>query len=469
MPHVRSAGTTTSTESTMPISRLPTLRVASATLHVIAGPDEGKSIRLGPGSTRVGTGTTCRLRIGDPTVSRLHCEVHVDGDRVRVTDSGSTNGTTVDGVRIAEAWLAPGSLIRVGNTAIRVEIGDERLTITLSPRESFGPVIGASPEMRRVYAIMDHVAPVDATVLIQGETGTGKEVVARAIHEASKRASRPFVAIHCGALAENLIESELFGHVRGAFAGATADRVGLFEHAHGGTLFLDEIGELPPALQPKLLRAIETREVRPVGGNTPKKLDVRLLAATHRSLAASVNDGTFRDDLYYRLAVFEIDLPPLRSRREDIPRLANHFYAHIIGGDEPLPQTVLDDLALRPWPGNVRELRNFVERTACFGWSSTRGEGAPAAEASPVPVLEGLLPYHLPLKEARAAWIAQFESLYLTALLRREGGNVTRAAAAAGVNRRYLHRLINEHAIRGFRGEKYEDKDEEKDEESDAG
>jgi transcriptional regulator with GAF, ATPase, and Fis domain len=437
--------------STHVLARAPTVTFASVELIVLVGMDRGQRLRLLPGTTRVGTAASCGFRLTDPAVSRVHCELSVDISAVRIVDAGSTNGTVVDGVDIEQAKLVEGSTIHIGNTTLRVEVAPEPLRVVLSPRESFGEVIGASAEMRRIYAIMERVAPTDATVLIQGETGTGKDVIARSIHQSSKRSTGPFVTIDCGGIAESLIESELFGHVRGAFSGAVSDRVGLFEQANGGTVFLDEIGELPLQLQPKLLRALEAREVRRVGDNTARSIDVRVLAATNRPLARSVNDGSFREDLYYRLAVFEVCLPPLRARREDIPRLADHFYRRITDAAEALSPEILASLSSRGWPGNVRELRNFIERTVCLGWTSSRGESPPRPDVAPVPVLDALLP-QLPFKEARLAWIAQFETLYVASLLRRANGNVSRAAQMAEVNRSYLHRLIAERGIRGAKG-----------------
>jgi two-component system response regulator GlrR len=265
------------------------------------------------------------------------------------------------------------------------------------------------------------------------------------VHETSRRAAGPFVAVNCGAIAENLIESELFGHVRGAFTGATTNRRGIFEEAEGGTLFLDEIGELPLSLQPKLLRVLEEREVRPVGSNTARPVDVRVIAATNRPLARAVNDGSFREDLYYRLAVLEIALPPLRERKDDLAFLANHFYASVTGAPAHLPPDVLASIQGRSWPGNVRELRNFVERSAILGWGTS--EPGPAAGFAST-ALETFASADLPLKEARERCLAQFEALYVTALLRRTSGNVTRAAELAGVSRRYLHRLISERGVR---------------------
>jgi transcriptional regulator with PAS, ATPase and Fis domain len=436
-----------SEQATHALPRAPTLRFATVHAAVVAGPDRGRELRLTPGTTRIGTAAGCQLVLTDATVSRLHCEIRVDVGMVRIVDLGSTNGTLVDGIEIVEVKLARGCMVTLGNSTVRVEIGAELVNVILSTRERFGPVLGSSAPIRRVYSLMERVAPTDATVLITGETGTGKELVARAIHEASPRAAGPFIAVDCGAIAENLIESELFGHVRGAFTGALGDRRGLFEEASGGTIFLDEIGELPLSLQPKLLRVLESREARRVGTNAAHKLDVRVLAATNRPLARSINEGTFRDDLYYRLAVVEIELPSLRARREDIPILAADFLSRTTGQPGTLAPDMLMTLMARTWPGNVRELRNFIERSVCLGWSAAQGPSGPTSGGPPLPILESLMPVHLPMKEARVAWNGQFESLYLGALLQKTGGNVTRAAELAGVSRRYVHRLITEHAI----------------------
>jgi transcriptional regulator with PAS, ATPase and Fis domain len=409
--------------STQIIEASGRLHLPSLELRVVEGPDRGQSAKLGPSGLRVGTGPTSDLRLTDRTVSRLHCELRRVGGAVRVIDSGSTNGTLVDGVRVHVAELAAGQLVRVGATTLGVSTVDEPLAIELSLRHRFGDVIGASAEMRRLYAILERVAPTESSVLIQGETGTGKELVARALHDASPRAKAPFVTVDCGAIAENLIESELFGHVRGAFSGAVGDRRGLVEEADGGTLFLDEIGELPPALQPRLLRVIEALEVRRVGGNTSKRVNLRVVAATNRPLARSVNEGTFREDLYYRLAVVELLLPPLRARREDIPLLAEHFFRRYAGDTAPMPPELVASLASRMWPGNVRELRNYVERSVSLGVAAGAGTpvfaepvAAAATEAAP------LVPVHLPLKDARAAWNEEFELIYVKALRAKTAG-----------------------------------------------
>ncbi|HEY3667047.1 MAG TPA: sigma 54-interacting transcriptional regulator [Polyangiaceae bacterium] len=411
-------------------------------LVVVEGPDTGVWHSLDLTGVRIGTAPSNELPLRDRTVSRFHCEVRIARGVAQLIDSGSTNGTFVDGVRVRDAELSAGCKIRLGATVLLVSASGERALVELSPRHRFGGVLGVSVEMRRLYAILEKIAPTDTTVLIQGETGCGKELVARAIHDTSPRAQQPFVVVDCGAIAENLIESELFGHVRGAFSGAVSDRRGLFEEANGGTLFLDEIGELPPALQPKLLRVLEGFEVRRVGSNSSKRVDVRIVAATNRPLAESVNAGTFREDLYYRIAVVELLLPPLRARRDDIPLLAQHFFRRYAGDNESLPEDLVASLASRAWPGNVRELRNFIERSVSLGFKPPVENSGLAQGVAHATRLEDVVPTHLPLKDARVAWTEQFEILYVKALLEKTAGNVTRAAELAGVNRRSLQRLI---------------------------
>jgi DNA-binding NtrC family response regulator len=427
------------------------LEFPSITLTVLSGPDRDARLRLTGETARIGTGEQCTLRLKDPTVSRLHCALEVGRNSVRVVDSGSKNGTFIEGVRARDADVTSGSTLRIGGTTVRLDFGDDSVRVPLSEKTVLGGIIGSSVEMRRLYAILERVAPTDATVLIQGETGTGKEVVAQAIHALSRRAKGPFVAVDCGSITESLIESELFGHVRGAFSGAMATRAGLFEEADGGTIFLDEIGELPPALQPKLLRVLESREVRRIGANTSKKIDVRVLAATNRDLAHGVNEGSFREDLYFRLAVVVAQLPPLRARRDDIPALVQHFYERITGPGSVAPKELVSSLIVRAWPGNVRELRNVVERSVSLGWG---GERPAAPESRPVlPAgLAALVPVDLGLKEARQAWIEQFENVYVRALLEKTDGNVSRAAEAAGVNRRFLQRLMARLGLRSAEG-----------------
>jgi transcriptional regulator with PAS, ATPase and Fis domain len=430
------------------IGRSKQLEIPSVLLEVVSGPDRGKRVAVDRGAARIGTAEGTTLRLSDPTVSRMHCEIQVAPDRLRLVDAGSTNGTFVDGRRVFDIELGPGTLLSVGGSTVRVDLGGGPTVIELSSRDRFGEVHGGSSAMRRIYAVLEKAAATDATVLITGETGTGKEMVARALHDESSRAAGPFVTIDCGAIPENLIESELFGHVRGAFSGAVADRKGVFEEADGGTVFFDEIGELPVSMQPKLLRALEARQVRRVGHNQARHVDTRVIAATNRSLARSVNSGAFREDLYYRLAVIEIELPPLRARREDIPSLAAHFIERFTGKAEPLAPALLSNLLVRDWPGNVRELRNFIERCVSLGWpDATAPITVPSLGELP-PGLSAIVPVHLPLKEARLVWGEQFESIYVRAILEKTNGNVTRAAQLAGVSRRLFQRTMARAGIR---------------------
>jgi len=426
------------------------LRLPSVELVVVEGKDRGKRITVRGSSARIGTAAGSDLGLTDPTVSRVHCEIRVRTGTITLKDQGSTNGTYVGGARIRDADVPAGTVLRVGATSIRVEVGDAPSFVEVSPRSSFGELVGASLPMRQLYAVLERIAPMDTTLLVTGETGTGKDVVARSLHAMSRRKSGPYVPIDCGAIPETLFESELFGHVRGAFSGAASDRRGVFEEADAGTLFLDEIGEMPLALQAKLLRAIETRTIRKVGSNVAKAVDVRIVAATNRDLARRVNEGTFREDLYYRLAVVEVSLPSLRERPEDVPTLAQHFYDKLSPGAGPLPQDFLRVLASRSFPGNVRELRNFIERSVSLGFVSPHASPSvpPPSAERPHAEVDELVPLHLPLKDARQAWTERFEEVYLRAMLKKTGGNVTRAAELAGVSRRFLQRLAARLGIR---------------------
>ena len=347
------------------------LPILSVEVLVVNGPARGERVTVKGGCARIGSGAGNDVRIEDPTVSRQHCEIRVKADAVVLRDLGSTNGTYLGQARVREAEIPAGTVVRVGGSAFQILAGDGPTFIELSNRTSFGELVGASTEMRRLYALLERVAPTDTTVLVTGETGTGKDVVARSLHAASRRASGPFVPIDCGAIPESLIESELFGHVRGAFSGAVADRRGVIEEANGGTLFLDEIGEMPVALQPKLLRAIETRTVRPVGGGGTRPVDVRIVAATNRSLATCVNDGTFREDLYYRLAVVEAQVPALRERPEDVPVLATHFYRKLTGENGAPPPIFFGASARGAGPGTCASSA-ISWSGACRSASSTR-------------------------------------------------------------------------------------------------
>lgn len=427
------------------------VRVLAVNLVVVDGPSRGARVAVSEGIARVGTARGNDLRLSDPTVSRVHCELRLRAGSIAIRDCGSTNGTFVEGVRLREGEVKPGALVRVGASAFRIDEATGSTFLPLSERTSFGECVGGSLEMRRVYAMLERAAPTTSTVLVEGETGTGKDVAARSLHAASPRGGGPFVPIDCGAIPVTLIESELFGHVRGAFSGAVGERRGVFEEASGGTVFLDEIGELPMQVQPKLLRAIEQRAIRRVGSNQERPVDVRIIAATNRSLAQCVNEGTFREDLYYRLAVIEVTIPPLRSRREDVATLARHFYARL-GGTGTLSPEFLSMLAARSWPGNVRELRNFIERSVSLGLVDDgvpHPHVPPPAQGIPADALERLVPLHAPLKDARQAWTESFETVYVRGMLKRTGGNLTRAAELAGVNRRFMQRIVSRLASRG--------------------
>jgi transcriptional regulator with PAS, ATPase and Fis domain len=436
------------------------LRVLSIDLVVIEGPSRGLRVQLQEDVARVGSAPGNQLALADPTVSRAHCELRLRAETVLIKDCGSTNGTFVEGVQLREGEVKPGTAVRVGNSVFRIESAGLPSFVPVSSASSFGELIGESLEMRRVYAVLERLAGLPVTLLIEGETGTGKDVAARSLHAASPRKDGPFVPVDCGAIPENLFESELFGHVRGAFSGALHDRRGVFEEAHGGTLFLDEVGEIPLGLQAKLLRVLETRSVRRVGSNQERPIDVRIIAATNRPLAAAANAGTFREDLYYRLAVVELRMPSLRARSEDVPLLARHFFERFAPG-RSLPDSFLQTLATRAFPGNVRELRNFIERSVSLGF--VEDDGAQARKELRQAVgehgLESIVPLHLPLKDARQVWTESFEHIYVRSMLKKTNGNLTHAAELSGVNRRFLQRLV---ARLGLRSSEPSEADDEK-------
>ena len=307
------------------------LRSRKIRVDVVAGPQAGQRTDFAGPEVRIGSARGCDLVLFDNAVSRHHVTLKIERGLVRVVDAGSRNGTVLDGVRVRDAYARTDSSITLGNTTLRVGLLHDVVDVPLSSRDRIGALIGKSVAMRVVFTMLERAAAVDDTVLLEGETGTGKELAAEALHEESARSGGPFVVFDCSAVAPNLMESELFGHVRGSFSGAVTDREGAFEAADGGTLFLDEVGELPLDLQPKLLRALERFEVRRIGSNTPKRVDVRVVAATNRNLAEEVARRAFREDLYYRLAVVRVALPPLRERPDDIPLLVEHFFRERAG------------------------------------------------------------------------------------------------------------------------------------------
>jgi len=412
----------------------------------------------------LGSASDAQLVIADPTVSRLHAELDPRDDGVWVRDLGSRNGTFVEDVQVGSARVPPGGHLRVGETTITIGREPVPEVVHLWPEDRFGPLIGGSSAMRELFAQLARVAPGTSSVMIHGETGTGKELVARAIHDASPRAAQPFVIIDCGALPEHLLESELFGHVRGAFTGAVASRAGAIEAADEGTVFLDEIGELPLAMQPKLLRVLESKTVRRVGETHARKVDVRFVCATHRDLRTMVNAGAFREDLYFRLAVLPIVVPPLRERASDIPLLVSHF---LPPGHAPLPRETSQALLQRPWLGNVRELRNFVERVVALGAREALALEAgqrsksivPPPSLSPPPPSSirpsetadtpsiPQLSFDRPFKEVREHWLDHLEREYVRWLLEKHNRNIAAASQSAQIDRTYIYRLMRKHRL----------------------
>jgi two-component system response regulator HydG len=419
-------------------------------LTVVEGPDRGRTFTVAgsqPHRTLVGSGPACELCLADREVSRRHLALEPAGRRLRITDLASTNGTFVDGVAIAEAFLRGGEVVRLGSTAIEVADAPAQPGPALPVRASFGRMVGSSTEMRRLYPLCQRLAQANVTVVIEGETGTGKEVLAEALHEEGPRASGPFVVFDCTAVPATLVESELFGHERGAFTGAVGTRKGVFEQAHGGTLLIDEIGDLELSLQPKLLRAIERGEIRRVGGDRPIKVDVRLLAATRRDLDREVQAARFRDDLFHRLAVARVELPALRHRAGDVMVLAKHFWRSLGGEESELSGDLLMRWQDYEWPGNVRELRNTVARRLALGeLAHTAGAPDPLAQTAPegmerADFVDAILRLGLPLVEARQKLIEEFERRYIEHAMDRHGGSVSKAADASGVAKRHFQRI----------------------------
>ena len=443
---------TTST-TTLPREKLARVETARFALVVQDGADKGSRFEIdgsAPSRILVGTSPACDIRLTDASVSRRHFALEQSSRRLRIADLGSTNGTFVNGVEVVEGWLDGGESVLIGGTTFAVRQEGEATT-QLTTRTTFGSMVGASEEMRKLYPLCERLASSDVPVIIEGETGTGKEVLAESLHMQGPRANGPFVVFDCTATPPNLMESALFGHEKGAFTGATETRAGVFEQADGGTLLLDEIGDLDVSLQPKLLRVIQRMEVQHVGGAKRRTVDVRVLAATRRNLDKEVQAGRFRDDLFYRLAVARVELPPLRRRQGDISMLARHFWQEG-GTDEPIPPGLLQKLEDYDWPGNVRELRNVVAQhqalgeLARFERSDDMLNATAESEMMQVDIIDEVVSRLLPLAEARQEIIQVFEQRYLDHLLSVHGGNVTRAAAAAGVARRYFHLLRAKYA-----------------------
>jgi DNA-binding NtrC family response regulator len=428
--------------------------VQKCKLLAVSGPLKGREFQVNSDTFTIGSGRSSDLMVEDSTVSRRHCEIQLIPDGYSIRDLGSTNGTYVQGVRIKSAFLDEGTEFQLGSTRLVFCPTQEMMEYKLSPKEAFGGLLGQSVPMRRVFYIAERYAQTDSTIMIEGETGTGKEVLAEEIHLHSKRRDKPFIVIDCASLAKELVASELFGHAKGAFTGAVADRVGAFEEADGGTIFLDEIGDLAPELQPQLLRVLEKREVKRVGSNTVRKINVRIITATNKKLQNEVNAGNFREDLYFRLSVVHIELPALRKRKDDIAVLTKAFLTEFLGKGAEAKIANFDEAAraLRnhDWPGNVRELRNLVEIAsysdqqpidlAAFlylGRTRKRRHSDGARFAA-----------DRPFKIVKQELIQEFEIAYITDLLKRHDGNVSQASRQAGIERAYLQRLIRKYGLR---------------------
>jgi transcriptional regulator with GAF, ATPase, and Fis domain len=447
-------------------------RIRKLRVVVVDAPEpkeQGRSFVFAQDEIRIGSSPDVDVPISDPAISREHLAIRLGPHGWTLTDTGSTNGTFVGDLRIERASIAEDVLVRLGKSAVRLESLAETVEQEISPRASFGRMIGASAAMRETFALLERVAASDLTVLVEGETGTGKELAAEGLHEASGRQGA-LVAVNCGAIPRELIESELFGHEKGAFTGAVRERIGAFVAADRGTLFLDEVGELPLDMQAKLLRALERHEVKPVGADRSRIVDVRIVAATNRALPREVAAGRFRQDLYYRLAVVVVRVPPLRTRLEDLRLLVDHIQDELarrraasnLPPCERLDETAIAMLLRYDFPGNVRELRNIVERWAVLGATASPGEPAvgghaleqiaasPAAPSAPGVVDAALLalPYH----EAKDAWIDRFDRGYAEEILRQSGGNVSKAARDAGIDRRHLQRLMTRFGLKAAEG-----------------
>jgi DNA-binding NtrC family response regulator len=434
------------------------VRVPSVRVTVTPPAGGALEANLGLAPIVVGTHPECDIVVVDPRVSRLHCQITLTGRGILLKDLGSKNGTFIGDIQIMEALLPAGIAASIGSSKIVARSAGAPTILPLSTDVRFGEALGGSVAMRALFAKLERASATSETILLLGESGTGKEVLARGVHDASPRRDGPFVVFDCSAITPSLIEGELFGHEKGAFTGADRARAGLLEQANGGTLFIDELGELPLELQPKLLRALEARQTRRLGSQTWRSFDARVVAATHRDLRARITAGSFREDLYYRLAVVEVYVPPLRERKDDIRLLVERF----LTAQAPprtlsdLPPNALELLTAHEWPGNVRELRNTVARLVLFGEEAfapssknpralgTEGGGPVSGESGST--MNTVLA--LQWSEARDAVVERFARRYLAAKLRDSGGNVKRAAEATGVSRQFFHDLMKRFGVR---------------------
>ncbi|MFH1808708.1 MAG: sigma 54-interacting transcriptional regulator [Pseudomonadota bacterium] len=413
-------------------------------ITLLEGPGQGGPRVFDQQTIGLGTHPSNELRLTDETVSRFHARIHQDARGLSVRDLGSLNGSYLGAHRVEVGYLNDDDELRLGQTRLRVERLAEGFEVALSPNPRFGDLMGQSAAMRQLFAVLERIAPTEASVVLEGESGTGKDLAARGVHAQSRRCRKPFVVFDCGAAAPGLIESELFGHARGAFTGAASERPGVFEASHGGTVFIDEIGELPLDLQPKLLRVLEQREVRRLGENQVRPVDVRVIAATNRDLEKEVEAKRFREDLFYRLAVVRVHMPPLRERPDDIPVLIDHFLKDLAtDGQIPvLSPEVRAALGRRPWLGNVRELRNAVARAVYLPEDALRSQSLAQTSVDEVDT-------EVPYKVAKDRLLDAFERRYLGALLASTDGNVSAAAKKSGINRTHLQAMLKKLGMRG--------------------
>lgn len=436
----------------------PTAReLKKAVLVVLEGKEAGKTFDINRQKTYIGRSSVCHVTLSDPAISGNHIEIEAVEGGYELRDLESTNGTFVGETRISGFYMHAGCRFRLGGTVLEFRSRGDTVSIPLSHRERFGDVVGRSVPMRELFATLEKVSPSDLTVLVEGETGTGKERVARSIHNMSRRGSRPFVVLDCSSIPKDLMESVVFGHEKGAFTGAVAMRKGAFEQAHGGTIFLDEVGELDLTLQPKLLRVLESRELKRVGGDRTIKVDVRVVAATNRDLRSMVGENTFREDLYFRLSGVPVELPALRDREEDIVLLAQELLVDMQDRTRfetslTLSQDAIEELSRHSWPGNVRELRNVLERAASLADSPTlrKHDLFLTGIAPPLTVQnKGGLSFDASAdyKSAKQSVLDAFESEYLEGLMERTEGNISAASRESGLTRYHLREILKKHGI----------------------
>lgn len=416
-------------------------------LIVIEGPDKGLEVPLQPGSTSIGADERCDLVLTDETVSSLHAEIFPAERGLQLRDRDSTNGTFYLESQIHDAVLQPGSSFRVGHTVLAVLHPVERRGAEYQ-EDHYGDLLGSSRSTRTLFSRLAQLEGCEVSVLLDGETGTGKSTIAEELHRRSPRADGPFVVLDCGAISPSLLSSELFGHKRGAFTGATHDRAGVLESAHGGTLLLEEIGEMPLDMQPALLRCTESGSYTRVGETKARRADVRILSATNRDLETLVEEKSFRADLFYRLAVVRLRVPPLRQRIEDIPALARAFLLeHDLSEarvDELLSAQALALLQSYGWPGNLRQLKNALSRLAVTG--AIFDDELQAEDEQKNPTYRG----------AKTALLRRFEGSYFRDLLRAHDGNLSAVARASGLVRHHLRDLLkrNDLSAEDFRPKK---------------